>query len=327
LVRAAGESLVLSQLDPGNPDRFGVLLPHGGALELTDELDAAVRTSLADKSLVWLSPAEANSLRARGSANPMTLALDAGGTGIVQSIWARDGELAAGGDPASATEPGTPAIAPAPRKSFVGVYARSIGRAFVVGGERGSLLKTNTGDIWQRSLDHVNWARLPTGDYAPQKVLAATWSHADGRLWVLDQFTTKLANRNLSVTSLRLTRVDIVSGAAEVLSTWQVQGLTDRAWLVTDREGSILLVTSSSLQNSYAVARVVFEGPAARVERQKTYSGRLAAPPVADLTGLRLVRPAADLGKPQLGAIPTKLSVASLPRVSDGWQTLAATVK
>jgi hypothetical protein len=64
LIRAPGESLVLSQFDPSHPERFGVLLPGGGALELTDELDATVRTSLAHKSLVWLSPAEASSLRA-----------------------------------------------------------------------------------------------------------------------------------------------------------------------------------------------------------------------------------------------------------------------
>jgi hypothetical protein len=128
-------------------------------------------------------------------------------------------------------------------------------------------------------------------------------------------------------TSLRLARIDIDSGVAEVLSTWPYKGLTDRAWLVTDRDGSILLVASSSSQSTYAVARVVFEGGTPKVERQKTHSGRLAAPPIADLTGLRLVRPGADLGTPQLGAIATNLSPTTLPRVITGWKTLAETVK
>jgi hypothetical protein len=101
----------------------------------------------------------------------------------------------------------------------------------------------------------------------------------------------------------------------------------DEIDLVTDRDGSILLVTSSSSQSIYAVARVVFEGATPKVERQKTSSGRLAAPPIADLTGLRLVRPGADLGTPQLGPIATNLSPTSLPRVRTGWKTLAETVK
>jgi hypothetical protein len=368
-VRRAGESLVLVQFDPNNPDRFGLLLPNGGAWEMTQSIDSAVRASLTDKTLVWTSPAEANSLRGKGNVNPMTLALNATGTGISQSIRARGGKLTAGGDPAP-LQPGQVATTPPARSGFKVVYARTLGRVFVLGGqfdvfkkpqvgarpmpkpfdslpsdaraeiERVPLPggqsdslpvvinpffnKTNAGDIWQRSLDNRAWAKLPT-DYVPQKVLAATWSHADGRLWVLDQVTAEQGSRR-SV-SLRLARIDIDTGASEVLSSWLHQGVVDRSWLLADSDGAILLVTSSTSQDAYSVARVEFEGGVPKVTRQKSYTGRLAAPPVADLSGLRLVRPAADLRAPKLGAIPTRISVSSLTPVTTGWSALATMVK
>lgn len=172
---------------------------------------------------------------------------------------------------------------PARRIGFAAVYSRVEDRAFIVGGaDAGTGL--NFGDIWVRDVTGpAGWAQVALRGYAPQAVLAATWSFADRRLWILDRTTD-------GSRLVRLARVEPDLGHTQVVGQWSWTGTWDKQYLEVDSRGQILLSSSSAANDQYAVAQfqvVPFAGNTpVSIDRFQILPSALALPPIADLSGV-----------------------------------------
>jgi hypothetical protein len=176
----------------------------------------------------------------------------------------------------------TPAGTPSPRTGFRAVYSRMMGWLLLVGGT-----DTATGkparEIWARSTDGGSWSRITTKGYAPETVLAATFSYGDRRLWILDE--TAFGPVKMG----RLARVDVATGSAEVIGKWPRVRLFDRYWLVADRDGALLFTASSSKLRRHFVIRIRLDAPHPRVAGVHMGGFELVGPPVVDGDGYWLV--------------------------------------
>ena len=84
--------------------------------------------------------------------------------------------------------------------------------------------------------------------------MTATYSHADQRLWVLESLRSGPAGRR---ENLRLLAVDTVGAAApEVVGVWPRTGLFEQHFLRIDRDGAVLLFSSSSRARVHLTAKL-----------------------------------------------------------------------
>ena len=140
-----------------------------------------------------------------------------------------------------------------------------------------------------RGMDSDAWFRVPLSGYAPETVMASTYSFADGRLWILDE------HKQGAVHFARLVRVHPETGEHELLGAWpRPRGwfqsrLFESHWLVVDQDGGVLVVASSMPFRMHAVIRVALDGPGPRVEGIRFAEGHLASVPVVDVAGYSFV--------------------------------------
>jgi hypothetical protein len=277
-----------------DPGQIGVLTPDGIIPIDPATFGTALRTSLADTSLVWADAAEPYESIGRGLSAPIALALSSDGTEVREVVRPSGGRLVGAGDcerlpsgggcaPLASLTSATPGTAaPSPRTGFRPVYSRMMGWLLLVGGT-----DTTTGkparEIWARSTDGGSWSRITTKGYAPETVLAATFSYGDRRLWILDE--TAFGPVKMG----RLARVDVATGSAEVIGKWPRVRLFDRYWLVADRDGALLFTASSSKLRRHFVIRIRLDAPHPRVAGVHMGGFELVGPPVVDGDGYWLV--------------------------------------
>jgi hypothetical protein len=289
------------------PGSFGILVPDGILPVEPGALGPALRASLADPSLVWLDQAEPNPLMGRGPNAPMAVALSSEGTVVRESVLAVGDRLAGIGDqerppthdpPIAKAAGGNASATPSPRSGFRGVYSRMMGWLFLVGGTE---IATNqpARDIWMQSVGTGTWIRLMPKGYAPETVIAVTFSFGDNRLWVLDEVGLG------PIRFARLARIDPLTGQTQTVGAWPRLRPFDRQWLAVDRDGSVLLVASSTKLKKHAVIRIRVAPPHPHVDRVRLGGFPLAGPIVVDDDGYWLVGTSAT-GVPQpvrLGAL------------------------
>jgi len=173
----------------------------------------------------------------------------------------------------------------AARTDFTAVFSRVLGALVVVGGRH--LDGTLTNEIWMIAGDSApvaeadNLARradmesmasdrmvginqAPTAmgvreampkklfvpGYQPEEVIAATVATRDRMLWVLDDMTVD------NVITTRLVRINPKSLQHEVVWQGSKSGEFDGHWLVIDRDGHVLLVSSSSAFNKHVTVKI-----------------------------------------------------------------------
>jgi hypothetical protein len=294
----------------------------GGQI-VNDALGGNLMKALLDPAAVWASAVEPLAVQGFGETFPLAVALSAvGGSELLQTATSDGARLLAEGDRAACppAAPGCEACASgscndagvccdqpcvtnaecasgfcdpdrgicafetrlgSPNAvNFIPVLTRMRGGVFVVGGEDPATGEP-TGEIWFTRLQDPLWGRIGTGDYAPERVLASTYSFATDRLYVLDETAAGEA---------RLVAVDLQRLATTTLGTWKRHGEWNRQWLVVDRDGAILLASSTNAkQKMHRIARLdvrkdpvmvvgIFEGKKA-----------LVAAPIVDAAGYTLL--------------------------------------
>jgi hypothetical protein len=293
--------------DPGEsaaflPAQGGQLgmLNRGGRAMVVDSEVAPLLTSLLQQWAPFVGPSEPSLKMAAGGANglPRAIAFAPDGTDVVAGVV-----RGSAGGIGTTEDFGGPALTrgggPSARWGWKGVYARSIDAAFVVGGMLAGGGTTGggttgggtgsgpawAGEVWTRPVvGPGNWRLLATGGYAPQNVLAATYSPADGRLWILDRFGD-------IAPFVRLVRLDLTVGVPVVVGTWPWTWSWDQHYLLQDRDGQVLLYSSSSswALDEHAVARLRSAGMSADerivVEKLAIEPGMMPIPPVVDMAG------------------------------------------
>lgn len=282
------------------PDQFGggagVLRSDGELQIVTDQLGPALRATFASDA-VMLNAVEPSTSIGGGARNPAAVALSADGTTIVDRVYQQQAGFVGQYDRevlVDEVEGGVRAMSldgsvlggPSPRRGFQGVYSRASGRVFVVGGTDAASSATS-GDIWWRRATGSDWYRVPLDGYAPEDVIAATYSYRDHNLWVLDQ------HRHGGLLLARLVSIDPSTGHHTLVGAWPRVRLLgdwvyDRRWLVVDRDGSLLVVASSSRLRNHAIVRIdLADTPT--VDGVRLAPGLLGAAPAVDAGGYSLV--------------------------------------
>ena len=256
---------------------YALVLRSGEGLLLDDHLRPGLKALMDEDSVVWVSAAEASLDQAHAARDrsPHVLAFAADGSDVVDGVY-RDGEIAGNAadmEQRSLRRGGSPAA----REAFTGVYSRADDLAFVV----------SDSEVWFRSVEGpLPWTqtRLEQG-YSPKRVLAATWSFRDQKLWILDRIKRRA----------RLTRVHPFTGHWDTVGEWQLSNDYHDQWLGVALDGNVILFSSSKKNDAHGAA--LFHSVAlhafAPVEVARLYShaGELLFEPTIDKLGMSLAVP------------------------------------
>jgi hypothetical protein len=135
----------------------------------------------------------------------------------------------------------------AARTNFVPIFSQRTSQVFVIGGTL-SGTSTLTKQIVNYDITSgVSRVLALLGSYAPEKVLAATLSFTDNRLWILDELA--------SGGTTRLAHVDPLTGSAQIVWQGTPSGGYDHYYMTTDKDGSLLLTASSLTSSKFATVR------------------------------------------------------------------------
>jgi hypothetical protein len=163
---------------------------------------------------------------------------------------------------------------PSPRQGFTTLFSRAAGGAYVIGGQD-QATHEQLNDIWFFRLGG-QWARSTYTDYDLGSVLAATFSFADDKLWLLDQVPP---TKGHGQTAVRLARLDPFGGSAQIVGSWPLMHSSAYCFLSVVRDGGVLLNISRDGRN----ATVRFTaGPDAKPTLILRQAGALAIGPVID---------------------------------------------
>jgi hypothetical protein len=280
LQRFGASALEASVVVRGAGDRIAAISTFGSDCNgelLEDRASASLHKRLKDPSLLWVNAAEPFAAQGGDAVFPTAVALSSATGDIVDAVSIEAGVLSTDADTARARLPGVNV----PRVTrFAAVLSRVRRGVFVIGGQdpkTGAL----SGRIWFRSLEDRVFRVLPGGNYHPEKVLAATYSAAVDKLFVLDEQSGGTA---------RLAAVDARSGAAKILGTWPRHPGWDLQWLVADKDGSVLLASANRAEGKHVLAKLeVGSGVKAKAVGRLEGERSLVLPPVVDATGYTLV--------------------------------------
>jgi hypothetical protein len=267
---------------------FGLLRAGGVALLMTGDLGKHLRGLLATPELVWASAVEPRLAISSSAADKgfHALAFAADGTDVVDGVL-RSGLFAGSAVDFDRAPPARPGFIP-PREGFIAVFSRSEDRAFVLGGHDASTGET-LHDLWMRPVEGPGaWSQFELDGFEVGSVLAATWSYLDHRLWMVDEVPVDSEGDM----EARLYRVEPYLGAVQLVGAWRHQPERDRVSLVLDRDGAVLLVTSSTTRAAHSVVRFEATPYAARKPLRvslRHWPGALAATPFADAAGYSFV--------------------------------------
>jgi hypothetical protein len=230
-------------------------------------------TRLSDMSLTWTNAVEPDAAQGAGESFPLAVALSQNGDNIVDTVRTDGNALLADGD-RNVTRP--PKTGSPNAIGYVAVLTRMRRGVFVIGGNS-PVSGQPTREIWFTGLDDERWGPfVPQAPYSPENVLAATYSFATDKLYILDETSGQA----------RLASVDPTSKAVAILGTWPRHAAWDRHWMVVDRDGSVLIASSNSAKESHSIARLIVADPAAPSISGVAKGNRaLVLAPLADRVG------------------------------------------
>jgi hypothetical protein len=206
----------------------------------------------------------------------MTVALGAGGTQVVHAAAIdANGKLVAASDLETFGDIGsTGGAGPAQRTDFTGLFSRTAGGVFLLGGIAPNGQAVH--DIWFARIGGGWSERRFTDGTVLGEVRAATYSFRDESLWVLDVVP------NGSHDELRLLRMDPTAGPVDKIASWRLKKKHTRHYLTVDRDGGILMTTVGAKKRGFSVARIAAEKPGGPlvVSLKRKMKGDLALAPV-----------------------------------------------
>lgn len=288
LDRPPSESVLLAHVDGVGPL---ALHPDGRGESLLSSVGPSLRASLADPSLHWAQGAEP-SFEIGTSTAPISLALSADGTRVVERVVADAGALLGLGDVERGGEEGAIPVAqarvapvrPPPASAFAVVWSRYERRLFRVGGIGPSGEPSHSVWVFDPATDR--WGELTFVGWSPERVLASTFSFQDRALYVLDEKPLWGL-----IVKRRLSRVDLTTGAATELGAWPSLRKHGAFWLSVDRGGDGLILAASSrrVPGAHVVVRFALADGALTPTGVHTGSHPLAGGVWVDETGYTVV--------------------------------------
>lgn len=233
----------------------------------------------------WLSavePAVPSRRLAASAINPFAVSLSADFRSAPLRATETSGRLVFRdfGNSLRSASPTTPTEPPAYR-STTSLYSRERSGVFLVGGEDSA--GNSISEVWFVDLDGIS-ARVDDGSLALGRVLAATYSFDDTRVWIIDE-TAGSSARGAAPLRVRLLTVD-TAGRMEVL--YSTRRSLDRVtpFLSVDRDGSILLALAR--EKRFTLHRIS-SAPCPTLRRLRGGTGKLVRTPIVDARGYGFV--------------------------------------
>jgi hypothetical protein len=303
IVSRPGEWRMVTEL-PGRGLHY--LAEAGGFLPLPEPAMTPAIRDLFQSGAPRLASAEPLRGRGYGTSIPSLLFLQTDGVTIQEGLTVLGGKasttaeartrlLEAGGGRTGV--PGFPTIesfpsltlpplsAPLPTPRVEGskatIYSTTLGFVFLLRGQD----KPNQpeADLWFQSVrDGSGYHAIPlTANIG--RVLSATFTPVDRKLWVLDELKGKWG-----FSKVRLLSIDPVSGVVKEHASWPNLGVFEQRWLLTDQDGNLLLASSSSALRKHTLTRIEVKGhPTVRSHLRR--EGKLANQPIVEPAGYRFL--------------------------------------
>lgn len=167
-------------------------------------------------------------------------------------------------------------VTPPGRSTPTVVYSRAAGGLFLLGGLNAALSPMT--DVWFLPLGGA-WGQLTATGMSVSRVLAATYSFADKRLWVAA----------IAGTQALLLHVNPNTGAVTLAGKWPYTGTYIRHEFSVDRDGKVILfaVTSSGTSKVAVLNHTGSTVVATRIDRDQA---ALSMAPIVDENGYTYVR-------------------------------------
>jgi hypothetical protein len=178
-------------------------------------------------------------------------------------------------------DPPPPTPPPTPGTTNASVYSTTLGKLLVLRGQ--DTPNTPPADLWVRSVrDARGYKQIPLNQPLG-RLVSATFTPVDRKLWVLDDRQGKFG-----LGQTRLLRIDPVTGNVEVVATWPRLGVFQQRWLLTDRDGHLLVASSSAALRRHMLARIEVT-PTVKVTTLLLREGSLGTPPIVEPSGYRFL--------------------------------------
>ncbi len=283
-------SRVLAVLPGGDA---GVLTTVGSLAPLRAPISESLGASFA-QGLEWVNQAEPSAHLGKSWSAPLAVGIEPATGSVAEAAYFANGRLLSQADvqgtiigpgpslqsTSAKASPVKPSSSSGPSSEFTTVYSRSTGRLFQLGGPVSDLL----GHLRIAYLEEPGWQSIGL-DASLGSIRAATYSHRDRLLWLLDEIPAHWK----PFVRRRLLTIDPESGHVDVL----LERLSFRHLfehhLVTDRDGSVLLALSGKLWPKHLLVRFSKDGDELSIETSTLRKHRLAMAPVVDDAGYWLV--------------------------------------
>lgn len=241
-----------------------------GDVTVTDRFSVSLRNAIADPGIMLLGPSEPMSI-GLGRFDARAYALSSNGTAVLgaveRTLTGFDYVPVAGGLDRRAVG----------AEGFASAFSRADGMLFVAGGRSrsGSVVSTVRTFTIGRGWSSV---ALDRASNAPTNALAAAFSMADRRLWIIDETVSRRGG-----VSRRLLRIDPESGRTDVHTLSVLQSSGD-VYLTTIENGAVLLSQSSETAHDIYRLDVTAFRSGASVDVTGAYRGNgpLAGAPAVD---------------------------------------------
>ena len=258
-------------------DHVFVFQHDATALDVTGLVSTNASKILGSPGVYFASAVEPDR-RLGTSTNVEAMLLPTGGNRITELLVTDNGTLKSG------TEAGLfpflySYVTPPSRTGGVAVYSRVAGGLFVLGGKNATT-GVQYQDLWFIRLGRT-WGQIPLSGYsAAGGVLAATYSFADQKLWVVALSGASTAT---------VYRIDATSGVATSAGTFSYTGAYVRHGFSLDHDGSVLLFAKAS-SGAAKLAKLTIDSSghvaASKIDRDEPGLNRA---PLVDENGYSLV--------------------------------------
>jgi hypothetical protein len=271
--------------DPGGA-QVGVLRDDGTASQFDRAapgsiVSPAMQSLLGTTTTLWASAVEPSPTLGMVDSRVEAIALSPDGTSMLGVALDDAGVLRVGdevGFPAFVTR--ATASHPTTRTGPLAFFSSSAGGVFMMGGTDPSG-GTFMHDMWFRQMGN-DWRPVPAFGYTPDRILAATFSFSDQRLYVLDH--TVVGNGDTA----RLERIDFRTGATEALGACPLGASNGAYYLTVDNDGTILVTAAGAAGSAIGHLAVDCTGNAYVTEVDRS-EGPLVAAPIVDSNGYSLL--------------------------------------
>ncbi len=265
--------------------QLGVLHDDGSSAQIPSDgsnaiVSSTLQSALRFTSTLWASAVEPQSNIGMTDPRVEGVALSSDGSSMLNIALNDKGVLRARSElafPDFVTR--SSAAHPVGRNNPIAFYSSAAGGVFMLGGTNPASGAYDH-DIWFRQMNNDWWPIVPSG-YTPDRIIAATYSFADQRLYLLEHTVS-------GTDTVRLVRIDFRTANAQTLATCTRGSAYANHFFSVDKDGS-LLVASSNATSSIVGHLATDANGNGYLSQEDVSEGGLIIAPIVDNNGYSFI--------------------------------------